>query len=126
MQKQINNYITNFLSPYLCGYRKGFSTQYALLTLLERWKICLDKKGFCGAVLMDLPKAFDTINHELLIAKLHACGFSVESLEILLSYLQDRWQRVKINTTFSSWIQLIQGVSTTRIRSRSNSFQHIY
>ena len=120
MQKQINNYITNFLSPYLCGYRKGFSTQYALLTLFERWKICLDKKGFCGAVLMDLSKAFDTINHELLIAKLHAYGFSVESLEILLSYLQDRWQRVKINTTFSSWTQLI------RIRSRSNSFQHIY
>ena len=110
MQKQINNYITNFLSPYLCGYRKGFSTQYALLTLLERWKICLDKKGFCGAVLMDLSKAFDTINHELLIAKLHAYGFSVESLEILLSYLQDRWLRVKINTTFSSWTQLIQGV----------------
>ena len=48
-------------------------------------------------------KAFDTINHELFIAKLHAYGF-------LLSYLQDRSQRVKINTTFSSWTQLLQGV----------------
>ena len=52
---------------------------------------------------MDLSKAFDTINHELLIAKLHAYGFSTDVLEVLLSYLQDRWQRVKINTTFSSW-----------------------
>ena len=68
------------------------------------------KQGFAGALLMDLSKAFDTINHELLIAKLHAYGFSIEALEVLLSYLQERWQRVKINTTFSSWTQLLQGV----------------
>ena len=42
------------------------------------------------ALLMDLSKAFDTINHELLIAKLHAYGFSTDALEVLLSYLQDR------------------------------------
>ena len=66
IQKQISDYIGKFLSPFLCGYRKGFSTQYALLTLIERWKFCLDKQGFAGALLMDLSKAFDTINHELL------------------------------------------------------------
>ena len=59
---------------------------------------------------MGLSKAFDTINHELVIAKLHAFGFSIDALEVILSYLQDRWQRVKINTTFSSWTQLLQGV----------------
>ena len=48
---------------------------------------------------MDLSKALDTINHELLIAKLHAHGFSTDALEVLLSYLQDRWQRVKINVS---------------------------
>ena len=57
---------------------------------------------------MDLSKAFDTINHELLIAKLHVYGFFIDALEVLLSDLQDRWQRVKINTTFSSWTQLLQ------------------
>ena len=77
---------------------------------MERWKFFLDKQDFAGALLMDLSKAFDTINHELLIAKLHAYGFSTDALEVLLSYLQDRWQRVKINTTFSSWTQLFQGV----------------
>ena len=106
MQKQITDYIGKFLSPFLCGYRKGFSTQYALLSLIERWRLCLDKQGFAGALLMDLSKAFDTINHELLIAKLHAYGFSIEALEFLLSYLQEMWQRVKINATF-----LVHGLS---------------
>ena len=115
MQKQISDHIGKFISPFLCGCRKGFRTQYALSTLIEIWKFCLDKQGFAGAALMDLSKAFDTINHELwnvsiLIAKLHAYGFSTDALGVLLSYLQHRWQRVKINTTFSSWNQLLQGV----------------
>ena len=76
MHDQISQYINSFLTPYLCGYRKGFSTQQALLSLIEKWKIVLDSKGYGGAVLMDLSKAFDTINHDLLIAKLHAYGFS--------------------------------------------------
>ena len=67
---QLIPYIEIYLSTYLCGYRKGFSTQYALISLIEKWKAILDKKGYAGAVLMDLSKAFDTINHELLIAKL--------------------------------------------------------
>ena len=74
IQKQINGYINNFLSPYLCGYRKGFSTQLALLSLTEKWKKVLDNKGIRGAVLMDLSRVFGTINHDLLIAKLHSYG----------------------------------------------------
>ena len=54
MQKQLTNYISNLLLPQLCGYRKGLSTHYTLLTLLERWKPCSDKKGFYGAILIDL------------------------------------------------------------------------
>ena len=71
--------------PYLCGYRKGFSTQYALLSVLKRWKKIPDKKGFGGAVLMDLSKAFDTLNHELLIAQFSGHGFSNESLKLIQS-----------------------------------------
>ena len=59
---------------------------------------------------MDLSKAFDTLNHELLIAKRHAYGFGRESLMSLLSYLSNRWQRTKSNTSFSSWTELLQGV----------------
>ena len=110
MQEQITNHIEKYLSPYLCGYRKGFSTQSALLSLIERWKKSLDNHGYAGAMLMDLSKAFDTINHELLIAKLHAYGFSKDALYIIHSYLSNRWQRTKIANRFSSWAELLQGV----------------
>ena len=60
--------------------------------------------------MLDLSKAFETINHRLIIAKLHAYSFSTDALKVLSSYLQDRWQRVKINTTFSSWTQLLEEV----------------
>ena len=50
MQKQITDYIGKFLSPFLCGYRKGFSTQYALLSLIERWRLCLDKQALAGTL----------------------------------------------------------------------------
>ena len=110
LYKQMSLHVEEYLSPYLCGYRKGFSTQQALLSLLERWKNVLDKKGYGGAVLMDLSKAFDTLNHDLLIAKLHAYGFSEESLQLIKSYLTNRWQRTKVNASFNNWTELLLGV----------------
>ena len=68
------------MSPFLCGYRQDFNTQYALLSLIEKRKNTLDNKGYTGVALMNLSKAFGTINHELLIAKLHADGFSKQAL----------------------------------------------
>ena len=93
--------IISFLSPYLCVYRKGFNTQHALLTLVEKWRKSLDNKGFGGAILMDLSKAFDTLNHHFLIAKFHAYGFQHDALKLLHSYLSKRWHRTKVNTFFS-------------------------
>lgn len=110
MQKQIIVYVQKFLSPLLCGYRKGFNAQYALTLMIEKWKHSIDSGGHAGAVLMDLSKAFDTINYELLIAKLEAYGFDKSSLAIILNYLRNRWQRIKMNTSFSSWAELFSGV----------------
>ena len=110
MEKQIKPYVEKFLSPYLCGYRKGYNAQYALTAMIEKWKKSLDNKGMAGAIFMDLSKAFDTLNHELLIAKLKVYGFKECALSIILNYLSDRWQRTKINTSFSSWSEIIKGV----------------
>ena len=59
---------------------------------------------------MDLSKAFDTINHQLLLGKWHAYGFSKQTLAIICSYLSNRKQRIKINNAFSFWKDLILGV----------------
>ena len=60
--------------------------------------------------MMDLSKAFDCIRYELLIAKLHAYGFSHEALTLINDYLTNRQQRVKVNGSFSSWKDLTRGV----------------
>ena len=110
MQKQLFQYMDKSSSPFLCSYREGISTQTALLGLVEKWKASLDKKAYNGAVLTDLSKAFDRINHELLLAKLNAYSFDKNSLEIMRNYLSNRWHRTKFNTTFSSWSALLKGI----------------
>ena len=83
------------------------TVNYTLLTMIERWKMSIDNKGFTGGVLMDLTKAFYTINHQLLIAKLNTYGFDREALELILSYLNNCWHRTKINISFSSWAEVM-------------------
>ena len=110
MQGQISGYVNEFLSPFLCGYRKGYSAQHALSYMLEKWRISVDKGGYGGGILMDLSKAFDTLDHDLLIAKLHAYGFEKSALQLIKSYLCGRWQRTKINSSYSTWSELLSGV----------------
>ena len=58
----------------------------------------------------DFSKAFDTLNHDFPIAKLDMYGFDKQSLRLIISYLSKRWQRTKINQSFSSWVELLQGI----------------
>ena len=90
MQKQIVLLRENIFSPYLFGYIKSFNTQQVFLALIENWKKLFHNKGFGGAVLMDLFRAFGTINHDLFIAKPHVYSFSNYSLKLLFSYLNNR------------------------------------
>ena len=78
--------------------------------MVETWKKALDKKENAGAKLTDLSKAFDSLNHELLIAKLNAYNFDDSVLKLLLNYFDNRKQCVKINNEFSSWKEIKSGV----------------
>ena len=69
--------------------------------MLEKWKSILDKGGFVCVIFMDLSNAFDTIDHDLLIAKLEAYGFQEDALVFMKSYFTNRQQRVRGNSNFS-------------------------
>ena len=107
---QINDYMKDKLSLFLCGFRKGMSAQNCILFMIEKWRKYLDSNKKAGVLLTDLSKAFDCLVHDLLIAKLHAYGFDYVSLKLIYSYLSNRFQRVRINASFSSWKDILSGV----------------
>jgi len=74
-------------------------------------KKSLDEGNCIGAVFMDLSKAFDCLNYEILVAKSEAYGFSRNALTFINRYLCKRKQRVKVNGSFSEWKYIDQGFS---------------
>ena len=77
------NHIDKFLLQYLFGYSKTHSTEQCLTIIIEAWKKALVSQNSMGAVLTDLLKAFDCLNHDLLIAKLGAYGFDKNALKFM-------------------------------------------
>ena len=73
----------NKFSPHLCGFIKNHNAQYLLLKTIESWKKQFDNGEKVRVIFMDLSKAFDTINHSLLLAKRKAYGFSNQALSLL-------------------------------------------
>ena len=110
LKNQITSYSDKFLSPFVSAYRTNYSSQHVLMRLLEEWKGNLDQDNLVGAILMDLSKAFDCIDHGLLIAKLDAYGFSTSALLYVYSYLKGRRQCVKINNDYSKYLTILAGV----------------
>ena len=64
-----------------------------------------------GALLTNLSKAFDCLNHDLMIAKLNAYGFSLPTIRLIHDYLLNRKQRTRIINSYSTWMEIVFGVS---------------
>ena len=111
----MSQFFENKFSKYQCGFWKGFNNQQCLLAILEKWKKSVGNDKMFGALLTDLSKAFDCLDHELLIAKLNAYGFSLTALKLVHNYLSNRKQRTKINSTYSSLLEIIFGVPEVSI-----------
>ena len=79
-------------------------------TMLEKWKRSVDNSKMLSALLTDLSKAIDCLDHELVISKLNAYGFGLTALKLVHNYLSDRKQRTKINSSYSSLLEIIFGV----------------
>ena len=78
--------------------------------MFGKWKKVLDNGGSCGALLVDLSKAFHCIIHDVLLAKLSAYGFDYNSLKLINSILINRKFRTKIGSSYSSYLDLLVGV----------------
>ena len=94
MFKQMSSFFEDIFSRHQCGFSKGFSTQQCLLTLLKKWKNAVDEGKFFGALLTDLSKVFDCLNHEPLTANLNAYGFTLPALKLIHNYFSDGKERV--------------------------------
>ena len=106
----LNNYVQNKFSIYLTGFRKNQGTQHALLKMIETWKTKLNMGHKVGVIYMDLSKAFDSVNHELLTTKLRCYGLDQNAVECFKSYLSNHYQCCKIDNTLGDWRKIIAGI----------------
>ena len=110
LHDSLSNFTDKILSRFVSAYRKSYSSNHVLLKLIKEWKKSLYDKNIIGAVLMDLCKAFDCIPHDLLVAKLHAYGLSMDAVTFIYLYMKRRKQGLKINETESLFKIFLSGV----------------
>ena len=92
------------------GFRRHHSTESILIKMTDDWLKAMDQGFYTGAIFLDLRKAFDVVNHDLLIAKLQMYGCSSSTLLCFRSYLSDRRQCVNLASVVSDTEVLRSGV----------------
>ena len=116
LEKHINKHLLlhlnsyNLLHPSRSGFRKKHSCQTALTSFVEQWLTNINNNEFNGAIFVDFKKAFDVIDHGLLLRKLSFYGMSDTALELFQSYLTNRQQCVTVGTKTSPLSTLKFGV----------------
>ena len=112
VSQQLDNFLygNNQISLNQWGFRKGGSPELLLLSLTERWRLALDESKVIAVVFIDFQKAFDCVNHTVLMDKLHSIGISGSFYDWLLNYLVNRKQFVTVNGSNSELLEIDTGV----------------
>ena len=116
MERHLHNFLFEFLRSNnllyyrQSGFRKKFSTETALISMVDRMLWNLDNNSVTGLIFDEFKKAFDLVDHEIMIQKLRIYGLDENSLELLKSYLSERKQRTAIGNAYSSSQSLLHGV----------------
>ena len=102
-------YLNNncLLTELQSGFRPMFSTETALLEMTNEWLWNIDNKHLNGVIFLDLKKAFDTMDHAILLEKLKLYGVDCPSLNWFRSYLSDRTQKTFIDGAQSDFCNVI-------------------
>lgn len=109
---KINSYIEPFFPDFLTGdFQRNHSTQHCLIKILEKWKHPLDNGYHIEVIFMDLSKAFDILNHPLLLPKLDKYGFSLKSTNFIQSWRNKKIKKVSVNNKFGAMENIYNGVS---------------
>ncbi|CAK1579495.1 unnamed protein product [Parnassius mnemosyne] len=110
--KQIQTYLTksNLLNQHQSGFRPGHSTTTALLKITEDVRDGMEFGRLTVLVLIDFSNAFNTVDHDILIAILSYIGFSLSARNWVSSYLRGRQQAVRVDGMVSDWCELTTGV----------------
>ena len=104
MHSQLLEYFQagNLLTESQSGFRPNHSTSTALISAVNLWLANMDAGKLNGTVFIDLKKAFDTVDHNILLRKLYCYGVDSNALQLLKSYLTDRTQRCYVNGVLST------------------------
>ena len=97
-------------SDHQFGFRKNHSTSHAIITLVERVSKALDTGKYVVGVFLDLKKAFDTVEHKIILAKLKQYGIRGNTHRLFGSYLSNRKQYVEYNNFKSDTKMITHGV----------------
>ena len=104
LHDRLYKYLTKFniLYEYQYGFRKGHSTTQALVEITDRIKSAIDRNELTCGIFIDLTKAFDTVDHSILLQKMHKYGIRGNIHNLFKSYLSNRQQYVKVNNAESN------------------------
>lgn len=116
LEKHVHCSLMTYLSEYALlhstqsGFRSAHSCETALVSMIDNWLHSLDNGQLVGAVLVDFRKAFDLVDHKILLQKLKIYNLSEDALAWFSSYLLDRTQRVSVNNNLSEHRSVLYGV----------------